>query len=539
MALLAVLAACEGPPARIKPWRHEPDVPPLDLDAGSALAARDRARAEEGAVRARTLRIRLAAEPSSLNPQVDPDREALHVVEDSVYETLVRHGPDGVTPLLAESFRLHGNVLRFTLRRDVTFHDGRPFTATDAQKAIEQVRRPATARSPRLRAALSMIIAAEAWSARDLRVVLARPDAYALRALAEVPMVPAYVPPGTLAREPVGTGPYRFERWDAGERIVLTRAERYWGAAPAIPTVEFVIEPDGARALLLAGRGEIDILPELVPEHWPEHADTPGLRAAFAPLELAPARYLALALNLERPPFDDLRVRRAANLLVDRPRLAREIWRGLARPVSGPIWPGGPGDAAAPAPPAHDPQRGMALLDEAGWMPERDGVRAREGAKLRVVILSAAAEGDPETELIATGLRRGGFGVDVRTLAAPDVLGRLRTGDFDAAFLDYRGRADEDVCPFFITGGSRNFGNLETRAVDATCAAIRGAWDPVARRAALAGLASLVVAEAPHVPLVAPAPRGLVSRRVKNLVVHDGWFSVRDLELAEQPTGGP
>src|SRR6266545_2597406 len=133
-AILAVAAlantACEGPPARSKPWRHLPDVAEGAVDAGeSAAAVQARVRAAEEAERAHTLRIRLGAEPASLHPLLDPDRETLEVVEDTVYEPLVRHTPAGYVPALAEFFRDTAYEIRFALRKDVVFHDGRPFTA--------------------------------------------------------------------------------------------------------------------------------------------------------------------------------------------------------------------------------------------------------------------------------------------------------------------------------------------------------------------------------------------------------------------------
>jgi peptide/nickel transport system substrate-binding protein len=520
-----LLCACEGPPARPKPWRHERD--PASADAAIASApAPDGATGQD---RAGVLRIRLAAEPRGLNLLVDPDREAVQVAEDTIHETLVRHGPDGIAPLLAESFRVVGGTeIRFVLRKDVRFHDGRPFTAADARASIDAARRP-TSRAPRLRAALADVAGAEVWSPRDLRVVLRRQNGYVLRALAEVPMLPAA---DVAAATPPGTGPYRLASWEATERIVLERDPGYWGAPPAIERVEFDIVPDGAEALVMARRGDLDILPSLIPEHWPQQALAPGMAEAFAPLELAPPRFLAVALNARRPPFDDVRARRAAVLLVDRARLAREGWRGLARPVAGPVWPGGLGDAPGLPPPPHDPQRAMELLDEAGWRAGKDGLRAREGVRLHVVVVGVGEPSDPEREVIVSGLRRGGFSVEVRLASAEAFVDRLRGGDLDAAILDYRGRVDEDLAPFFSTGGARNFFGLSSRPVDATCAALRQVWEPATRRPLVTQLAALLAAEAPFVPLLAPAPQGLVARRVRGVAVHDGWFRIRDLELS-------
>jgi peptide/nickel transport system substrate-binding protein len=518
--LALALAACEGPPARAKPWRHERDPAPPSLpDAGAEQRA---ARAE----REGTLSFRLAAEPATLNPIGEPDRETLQVMEDAVLETLVRHERAGYVPRLAESFRVVGGLeIRFVLRKGVTFHGGRPFTAADARASLEAARR----RSPRLRAGLADVAGVEVWGPRDLRVVLRRENAYVLRAIAEAPILPA----GELAaRVPSGTGPYHVAGWRHGEEILLERNPAYWGQPPAIERISFRVVNDGAEALALLKRGELDVLPSLIPEHWPEQANAPDVAGAFSPLELAPPRLLAVVLNLRRPPFDDPRVRRAAAMLVDRGRLARETWRGLARPVAGPVWPGGPGDGDAPPPPPYDPVRAMLLLDEAGWRLERDGVRARDGQKLRVVFLGVGDGADPERDLIVSGLKRGGFGVEVRPVESAGFVEALRAGDLDAAVLDYRGRVDEDLAPLLATGGAKNFGGLSSPAIDAMCLALQRAWEPAARPALAAQLAALIAAEGPFVPLVAPDPHGLIARRVSGVVVHDGLLVLRHLSLA-------
>ena len=542
---VGAMGGCDGPPARARSWRHTERHTPGAVGeavAEAATATDDRSDETAGEAAGRkALRIHLPVEPATLDPLVDPDRAMLEVTEDTVFETLLRHSAAGYVPELAETFRVTGggNEIRFALRAGVTFHDGHPFTAEDARFAIDAARRAAS-RNGRLRAALADVVSVEAWGPRDLRVVLRRPTGYALRALAEVPMVPSslYATEANRvqrARNPVGTGPYRLARWAKGERLVLERFPGYWGKAPAIERVEFLVVPDGARALTLTKQGKIDILPALIPEHWPAEADTPDVRADFAPLELAPARFVAGVFNLRRPPFDDPRVRRAAILLVDRWRLARDAWRGLARPSTGPVWPGGPGDAEAPDPPPFDPLWAGRLLGEAGWTVDKDGLRAQNGKRLKITLVAAGAtsSGEPDRDVLVTSLRRGGFQVELRVIGAEDYVQRLRAGDFDLATIDYRGRTDEDLAPFFATGGARNLGGLSIHDVDESLAAAAEPWEPAARAPRVGELGRLVAAEAPLLPLVRATPHGLVAKRVRGVVVHDGWFAIRDLSFTE------
>src|SRR5262249_28269396 len=191
--------ACEGPPARAKSWRaaHEPRPAPAEADAPVASASTSSGGDDD---RAPTLRTQIPVDPSSLDPfgtEGGPDRQMLEVTEDTVFETLLHHDSGSYQPGLAESFRVTagaggGAEIRLVLRAGVTFHDGKPFTAADAQFSIDAARRAASKNS-RLKSALANVATVEIWGPRDLRVVLRRPSGYSLRALAEVPMLPAAV----------------------------------------------------------------------------------------------------------------------------------------------------------------------------------------------------------------------------------------------------------------------------------------------------------------------------------------------------------
>ena len=324
----------------------------------------------------------------------------------------------------------------------MSFHDGKPLTATDVQFSLDRAR-GSFSRVPHLRRALSDIAGVEMWGPRDVRIRLRRPSGYLLRALAEVPIVPAAAyeagDPTRNARNraPIGTGPYRFVRWARGDRIALGRWEGYWGERPGFDQLEYWIVPDGARALMLARQGDLDVLPELIPEHWPAEAVAPATVRELVPVRLHPAWVRLGAFNCKRAPFDDVRVRRAAVLAVDRDKLARDIHRGLARPVAGPIFPGGPGDAPA-TPPLFEPGIAAALLEEAGWHDaDGDGIRERDGQKLRVSLLAGGdARADAERDLVIAGLRRAGFWVDLRGGDRVAQQTRIDGGDFDLTLLE-------------------------------------------------------------------------------------------------------
>ncbi len=557
-ALTALLPAgcdCAGP--RGKPWRHEAD--PAQLAAAEprspALTSGDDGQAADIlAGRSHTLRVHVDAEPRGLNPLTTPSVWTRRITMGTVYETLIRYeppeggagaGPGHYSPGLARSWRVMpgGREIRFELEPGVKFHDGRAMTSVDVQFTLDAIRSPGKD-VDHLRPWLDDIFAVELITPREVRLVLKRPSGWVLRALAEIPILPYHVHGEGLnaGGRIVGTGPWQLASWKNGV-VHLTRFGGYWGAAPAIDDLEFAYQPDAARALTDAKRGIFDLVPALVPAHWPEQASAPGIAASFTALELRPPRLRYLAFDCTTPPLDDPRVRQAIGLLVDRKKLARDAYDGLARPAAGPVWPGGPGDGPTPPAPELDPVAAAALLDAAGWRDaDGDGVREKDGQRLRldVLVIERPTAGghhggrvrDPERGELLDALRRAGVGLDVRAGSEAVVMNRLRAGEFDLAFVELAQPVDTDLSAFLASDGASNLGKCSSPAVDAALRALSEVWEPAARVPLAGELAAAVADLAPMAALVAPAPQGLVHRRVQGVVVWDGWLDLRKLTLA-------
>jgi peptide/nickel transport system substrate-binding protein len=538
-----LFAACEGAPARSKPWRHQQDVRGDSPIAAPFAHERRQPAADD---RRYTLRIHLDADPVHLNPLISPTEWTLRITRDTVFETLIRYQPPPADeplhpgsygPGLAHSWRVlpGGREIRLELANGARFHDGTPVTASDVQFSLEAARRSGLGTA--LHEAVAAIAAVEVLSRRMVRLRLVRPHAYTLRALAELPVLPEHVYRGRLRvdrRAPiVGSGPYRMESWKERE-IRLARNDEYWGKKPAIRNIVFVREPDAARALVAAKAGELDLLPAVIPAHYPEHAAAPILAERFEPLRLRPAVFVYVSFNVRRAPFDDWRVRRALSLLLDRERLVKKGFRGLARSVSGPVWPGGPMSGPASEPVRADATGAAELLAAAGWVDrDGDGVRERRGVALAATIL-ASEHKRPEREAVLTALRKGGFRVDVRTGGTAVLRYRLDRGAFNLAFMEWGGAVDRDLGPLLRSGGVENAGGFSDERVDDLLAALNGAWDPAERSQLAAALAARLDETYPFVALPAPDPFGLISRRVHGAVTWDNWLALRDLYLDSQ-----
>jgi peptide/nickel transport system substrate-binding protein len=544
VALAAAIPGCDCTAPRGKPWRHDPDPESLAAaEPRSPALVRETITSEVLANRDHTLRVQMDAEPRALNPLISPNVWARRITMGTVFETLIRYEPpeEGAgsgsgrySPGLATSWQIMdgGRVIKFNLERGVTFHDGRRMTAVDVQFTLDAIRTPSE-EIDHLRPWLADIGAVEIWGPHEIRIEMYQPNAWVLRALAEIPILPYHVYERGFSAggKIIGTGPWQLQSWK-DRTVHLTRYGGYWGKAPAIPDLQFVFEPDAARALSEAKRGGYDIIPALIPSHWPEQAQAAG----FLPLELKPPRFKYLAFQCTQPPLDDARVRQAIALLIDRQTLARDAYDGLARPVAGPVWKGGPGDGPGPAAPEHDPDAAGRLLEEAGWIDsDKDGVRDRGGQQLHIDILTlvkdrpASGQADPERKALVENLRRYGIAANLKPGESDYVMKLVRAGSFGIAFLEFAQPVDTDLTSLLSSEGRHNWGRCASKRIDAALEEMRGAWDPADRARPIAEIAAALAEEWPIAGVVAAAPQGLVHERIAGVVVWDGWIDMRRL----------
>lgn len=553
VAVLAALAvACEAP-ARVKPWRHSGSGVEFAQSTSVALQNAEAAGQRKpptatatdagfAATRAHTLRVHVEADPGPLVPRMDvaPTTWARRITFGTMFEPLVHYGADGTyAPGLARRWQVlpGGGAIRIELQPNVVFHDGRPFTAVDVQYTLDSVR--AHSASHQLRAMLDDVTAVELISPLELRLRLKRPSGWVLRALAEIPIVPMHVfdSPGAKSGpgELVGTGPWKWTSSKDGV-IHLSQNPRYWGNPPAIADLEFVVQRDAAVALTAAKRGELDIIPALIPAHWPEQAGAPSVVASFRPLQLAPPKLRYLAMNTARVPMDDVRVRHAMALLVDRRAIAKRVFGGLARPVLWPIWPGGPANGPETAVPDFDPTNAGKLLDASGWIDsDKDGIRDQSGTPLRLVLIAttpkpeapgAGTKPKSERELFVEASRRAGIVVEVRTGSETAMAKWLAEGAYDLVEFDWSSISDSDIAE--IVPRSDSSGSAQPRVASAL-EAMRATWDSEARTKLTSELAAALAETWPIAGLVAEAPQGLIHKRVANMRVCNGWINLSEL----------
>ena len=333
-----------------------------------------------------TLRVSVDQAPASLNPllaQTTPE----HLLAELLYSALTRLTPDMIAePDLAHAWSADPTLTEWTfrLRPGLFFHGGAPCTARDVAASLAAI------------AAIAEVAATDPLTAV---IRLHAPAADLPVTLAAARIVPANGGREQLARTANGTGPFRLQSFDPA-RVTVVRNERYWDAPhPHLDQIELLVEPDPAAAATSLLRGDTDLLPATPPGQYGRLASAPGVNAPRVPT----GRHLAFDLGCDRPPFDDLRVRQALALALDREALVHAAAEGYGLP--GNDTPINPVDRYRRTLPQRrpDPARARALLAEAGHPNGLDLVLAAD-PRLGTALRDMAAPAGFRIALQATSL---------------------------------------------------------------------------------------------------------------------------------------
>jgi peptide/nickel transport system substrate-binding protein len=534
LAALAVLDGCrrnkKAPPATAHPAAGadlspvRPPLPPAEtLPPPAAVPQPQR--------RGGTLRFHLDGEPPNLMPLGDVEASALQVTSGLIYETLLDCSDGSYRPALAESWDVSDDRMRLAVRvrSGVRWHDHRAFGVLDVQATIEPLLRKGNDAAA-LRAALADVASLELVTERTIRFVLKRPSDLALRALCDVPILPDHIIRGArvesapIARQPIGTGPFRFAGWERGKRIRLERAPEYWGPAPGVDEIVFDLDSDAVHALNRTRRGEIDVLSRVLEVHYPEQVEPTTLHGGAALVRLQSRRYSFLTANEAHYPLSDARFRRAVAMLWDRNRFSGELHDELARPIGGP-----PLEGDVPAP-AFDRARAIALLEEAGYRDSNaDGVRDNGGKPIRLTMLEPGGNKlfNVEARAFVLEMRKAGILVDLLTTDAATIMARLKRGEFDLAPMTWQGAPDDVPAALFGSDGAFNYGGYRSGAMDALLDEARAAAGPAARAPILARIATMLTDDQPVIFLYRYDVPALVAGRVHGLAAVGDRFDLR------------
>ncbi len=368
---------------------------------------------------ASTFRIAVGIDPDTLDPAQMTTTTVSNMV-DYVVEPLVSIDVEGkVVPQLAESWKVSPDGLSviLKLRPRIVFHDGTPCDAAAVKWNLDRILDPKV-RVP-MRAPLTPIERVEVVDPLTVRLVLKYPAPALIAALTMT--TAGIISPDSIGRygntyekivHPVGTGPYEFVEYVKGQRLVVRKFADYWGKKPYYDEVVFRIVPEALtrESLLLAGQVDMIILPPV--SDIPALKRNPRVKVLLAPSD----RTIFVAINNLRPPFTDVRVRRALNYAVDKEAIIKGILFGAADPLDAPMAPSLFGYCPVGTY-EYDPDRARALLREAGVAP---------GTQVELLTPTGRYLQDFQaSQAIAGYLREVGLKVAVRTMDWPSFVATI------------------------------------------------------------------------------------------------------------------
>lgn len=305
-------------------------------------------------------------EPPNLDPTSGAAAAVDALVYGNVFEGLTRITQTGdVAPALAETWDASPDGLSyiFRLRRGVKFHDGTDFDANDVKFSLERALAPESSNAQK--ALLSPIHQVDVLDPYSVKLTLNRPSSdlpYYL-GWGDAVMV-AQETATTNATNPVGTGPFRYERWRRGDSLILVRNEQYWGAAPKINSVVFKFIGDPAAAFSSMKAGDIDAYPNYpAPESVAEFESDPNFKVVTGASE----GKVILAINNRHSPLNDVLVRRAISHALDKEAIIDGAMFGFGQPIGSHYTRQSPGYIDLVSRYPHDIQQGKELLTQAGY----------------------------------------------------------------------------------------------------------------------------------------------------------------------------
>jgi peptide/nickel transport system substrate-binding protein len=484
--------------------------------------------------------IALEARPSTLDP-IRGTEAADYRFQQLMFNTLVKKNErlDYVGELASNIERApDGLSYTFTLHPNVRFHDGRQLTSADVKYTLETLLASDSQKANSFRtgtgaAAQPFIAGVDAPNPQTVVIRLTRPWTELLVNLIAVPIIPQDSA-ATQAANPVGSGPFRFVRFDEPQLYVDMQAnENYWEGAPAIKNlrVRTILESNALQAELQSGR--IDLAPalsNLSPDAYEALGRDPGLRVEKFP----GVNTVYLAFNVTADPLRNPSVRQAIAHAINRQEIVQRLLSGQARVANSILpessWAFAPGTIYN-----YDPARASQLLDEAGFRdPDGSGPRMRFAQPIVFKILGSAAVSQ-YAQVIQNSLNQIGIPVQIETMELGSLITAQRQRQYQMTANRWVGGNQDPIFlrDVFTTTGTFNRTGFSNPDVDRILQEATTTLDRERARALYTEAQTIISREMAMLPLWYPDNMVIARRRVGNIRLDPSgdWRFVRHLTI--------
>ncbi|MCR1832903.1 ABC transporter substrate-binding protein [Oceanobacillus caeni] len=400
------------------------------------------------------IKIAMSTEVDNLDPYISAATDTQSMM-DNVFDGLLDTDETGkLIPAIAESYEISddGLTYTFTLKEGVTFHDGSDLTAEDVIYSYERLS-GLNGEEP-LSSQFEMIEKIEAPSDYEVVITLKEKNSAFLAANIR-PILPAdYEEQST---NPIGAGPFKFKEYQVGQKLTLVRNEEYYDQQniPEISEVQFIVMPDPEAAVLAMKSGEIDIILGITPQGLLQLGDS--INTVSGPQNMVQL----MALNHDVEPLNDVRVRQAINLAINKDIIIETVADGKGTKLGSNFSPAmdfyyeaGLEDVYAP-----NIEEAKSLLQEAG---------VPDGFPLELTVPSDYSFHVDTAQVIVEQLSQIGIEVNIKPIEFSSWLETVyQNAQYEATVVSFTGKLDPyEILVRYVSDYRSNFVNYENKNYD-------------------------------------------------------------------------
>jgi ABC-type transport system substrate-binding protein len=422
--------------------------------------------------RDQTLSLVMSSYPKTLNPMLTSTADEVTVVKEfTVYEQIVRTDPDSgeVTCWLCEDFAYDGQdkkVLTVHLRKSMQFHDGQPLTAHDVKFSFDVLVHPKVDNLNLKSTVAAAIDRIDVIDDHTFKVFFKQKRFSNVYVLESISVIPKHLFPyfekspeqfnrdQKFGRKPLGSGPYKFVKWDGDKLVELERNDQWWGFKDSrfkntfnFKKLRYKFVTNDNVQMQAFKKGDFDLM-QLASYQFDElQKSTPSDKVDSFKLEpKISSSFGWIAWNMRKPIFADAKTREALGLLTDRKSTLAKFSKGL-RPMTNGPW-GIKSEYSCPESrcpvEAFDPAKAKELLKSAGWSDsDKDGCldRTVNGQKQDLKFSILAGEGDYYKNVLGvyvTEMKKSGVCAEIRQLDWTATVKLVDELNFDANFSGWR-----------------------------------------------------------------------------------------------------
>jgi len=442
--------------------------------------------------------------------------------------------PADIAPGLAESWETSKedpNIWTFHLRKDVTFHDGSAFNADSVVFAFDRISNPDSEyyNASTAGGVLSYLKYIDSYEKiDDYTFQIKTKEVYSFLpydlTFILIPSTEAVKEYGEdYLSHPSGTGPFKFVSMSQGEEIVMEKNESYWGGAPKVDQLILKPMPDASARLAALQSGQVNWA-EIPPTESIEQLKSSGFQVLLNDYP----HIWPYMLNLKEEPWNDVRVRQAANYAIDREALSTSLLNGVAKPATQVLYEGHPWYNESATKYTYNPEKAKALLAEAGYP---DGFDTTF-----VVPTSGSGNMWPleMNEFVQKNLKEVGINVKIEAIEWQTLITMYRAGFPDDKEVDAYNVSLAPIAPWtfdryfatssFIPNGT-NIMEYSNKELDEIIKKARETFDVAERDKYLNEAGKIVADDAPWIFVVHDQNLRVLAENVKGFVQPQSWFA--------------